>query len=375
MTDLNIHPSLTFAAPTLLSDGDINFVKFTAIGSNVFNPSDNVTVKVASNNEFLCLDRSYIKFRVTFDTTGTVNPQGLSAVFNSCQDTVSGMQMPIARNWHIKNKITLVTDSKERQSISNLTEGFTTGTATGGACTAATYVDVVMPVPTTLATSDKYLPLAFMNAGLQFSWQLNAANQVVSVGSYIITNFEVVACLITPPNSYLEEIAKGLAGGSALKIPLTLTKSITAQPSAGVTSQVITLQTGYLGSINSVTLVEKAAVSPMVNQDGISSFFISLDGSRYPRNKSVTGASESIYQILAGYSTSLASITLPDAFSRFKQYSFKSNGQFSSGAVSANGTLELNIEFTTVPSTIEAIISYDSLLLMSQNSALLVNDV
>jgi len=375
MTDLNIHPSLTFSAPVLLADGDVNFVKFTPLGSNVFNQNDNITIKLASNNELLVLDRSYLKFNIQLDTAGTLSPQGVSAIFSSISDTVSGMQLPIQRNANITAKVALSTDSNERKALTGVCELYTQGSATGQANTIAQVFTVTMPVPTSLSSSEKYIPLCFMNAGHQVSYQLAPASQVCSLGSYQITNVELVACMVQPPNSYLEEVARGLAAGNSLKLPLNLTKSITVQPSAGITSQVINLQVGYLGSINSITLVEKNAGAPMINQDGISSFFTTVDGARFPRNKSVASTSESLYQILAGYSTKLSSISLPDIYSRFKQYTWKSNGMFSSGVPSANGTIEISLEFSSVPSTLECIINYDAMLLISANSSLLVTDI
>jgi len=375
MTDLNIHPSLTFSAPTLLTDGDVNFIKYSPLGNNVFSQNDNCTIKLASNNELLVLDRSYIKFNIQLDTAGTFSPQGVSAIFSSVSDTVSGMQLPIQRNANITAKVALSTDSNERKALTGVCELYTEGAVTGKAHTINQIYTVTLPVQTSLSSSEKYIPLCFMNAGHQISYQFAPASQVCSLGSYQITNFELIACMVQPPNSYLEEVARGLAAGNSLKLPLNLTKSITVQPSAGISSQVINLQVGYLGSINSISLVERNSAAPMINQDGISSFFTTVDGARFPRNKSVAGTAETLYQTLAGYSTKLSSISLPDIYSRFKQFSWKSNGMFSSGIPSANGTIELSLEFNSVPSTLECIINYDAMLLLSANSALLVTDI
>ena len=101
-----------------------------------------------------------------------------------------------------------------------------------------------------------------------------------------------------------------------------------------------------------------------------------LDSMRYPKNKQITGAAESIYQILSGYSTDLSHIRVPHSAQTFNQFTFKSNGEWSSGVPTANGIVELIVDFSSTPTgTIETIICYDAYLEISRNSVIFRSDV
>ena len=208
---------------------------------------------------------------------------------------------------------------------------------------------------------------------------LNPAAFVVTAGTFTVSSVEIVAAMITPDQSYLQEISNGLANGGTLKLPLQLYKSITSTL-APTPNQNIAINCGYLGSINTITLIEKtAALGPIKNGNDIQNFYILLDGQRYPLNKAITTGVEAYYQTLAAYNTSLISLTIPDASQSFAHYSFKTNQQFSSGNSSANGLIEIAVDCTgSIPaagSTIETMISYDALLIVSRNSCSLVVDV
>ena len=59
---LSIHPDLTYQFPEQVVDGAINLVSFkpTSIGS--YTPAQTIEFKLRSNNEFVILDRSYMRF-------------------------------------------------------------------------------------------------------------------------------------------------------------------------------------------------------------------------------------------------------------------------------------------------------------------------
>jgi hypothetical protein len=126
--------------------------------------------------------------------------------------------------------------------------------------------------------------------------------------------------------------------------------------------------------MNSVTFVHKE--SALANSSKVSSFYIMADRFRYPKNKSISGAVESVYQTLAGYATDITSISVPDSTQKFNQYSFKTNGEFSSGIPTANGLVELVLDFSSTPTgTVETLISYDAYLEIGRNSVILHTDV
>jgi hypothetical protein len=254
--DLNVSTSLTNSIPDTIQDGKLNFVKFSPInGASAYSPGDTINIKVSSNTEFLCLDRSYLRFDLNTNAVGHLNPMGASACFQTVQELIGGLQLPTSRDWYIKNSIKLNTDTYERQNITENCELFTVDSITGITTGTAGNYHCVMPVPTSLVT-DKLIPLAFLNAGIQFSYGLNSASNVVDSGVYSVSNIQLVACMITPESAYLEEISNGLNKGGSLKIPLELYKGIPYSISTA-TSQMFTISTGYLSSINNIVAVNK----------------------------------------------------------------------------------------------------------------------
>jgi hypothetical protein len=372
---LNIHESLTYSAPQMETTGEITFTSFKPYGATTFNPGESISIKMSSTTEFVNLERSYCKFQLVTDSVGVLNPQGASSVFNTVQDTVNGESLDLQRNWYIQRNIELCSDSASRKQITGQCEGFTNNSV--GITTAVGYVmDSVMPVVTTLSQMNgKMIPLAFLNGGHVVNYSLNPASVVVSTGTYQVRNFEIVLCMVKPEPSYLQEISKGLTSGGALKIPLTLTKSITTQLTTA-NIQTISLSVGYYSSINKISFVERNQTTPFVNNEDLRNYYLLLDGQRFPRNKSVYTLNESIYQILAGYNSSISSISVPHPSQYFNQYSWKANSSFGSGISSSNGLVEISCDFSNsgigAGNTLESLVEYDALLLISQDGAQLL---
>ena len=286
-------------------------------------------------------------------------------------DNLGGCVLPVKRNVHISNGIKLQSATSERKAIDTYAQSATFGASTGLAVTAATSLTICMPFVSSFET-DKVMPLAVLN-GWEQSFTLNPATSVVSAGTYTVSNFEIVACLLTPSQMYLNELGNGLNNGSTLKIPVQVTNSITS-PVTSALSQNILVNCGYYASVNSVSFVHKE--SALANSEKISSWYMMLDSMRYPKNKQITGAVESIYQILSGYSTDLSHISVPHSTQTFNQFTFKSNGEFSSGIPTANGLIELVLDFSSTPTgTVETIITYDGYLEVSRNSVIFRSDV
>jgi hypothetical protein len=153
-----------------------------------------------------------MKFKITTSAVGTLNPAGISSVFNSVQDTVSGYSLPNSRNWWIQNAVKLTTDTSERKAITGVCERYVEG-GTGIATAAATAYTCCMPVVTSIVESDKTIPLCFMNGGYQLALTLNPALTVVSTGTYFISELEIVAAFIQPSNDWMQLVSKGLQGG------------------------------------------------------------------------------------------------------------------------------------------------------------------
>ena len=374
---LNIHSSLTYSYPEAVQAGDINFVSYKP-STNSFASNSTLSVKMTSNTEFLIPERSYIKFNLTPSAVSTLNPQGASACFSQIQDIIGGLSVPLQRNWNVERNVILQSDTSERKQITVACEQFTNSSSATGTVTAVdTAIPIVMPFISSVDFAGKVFPLAVISSGWQIDYTLAPDATVVVAGSYTISDFEIVACMIKPPSNYMREINEGLASGSSLKMPVSLTKTITT----GLTnnnSQSINLNIGYLSSINSLTMVQKTT-NAHITSAKLTSYVINIDGQRFPRNKQIYTNLEGIYQTLAGYDTKINSIGLGDAtYQVFQHYSFKSSPAFASGIPTANGIVSLDLACSTAPASTDvliAMINYDALLVISNGVVQLSSDV
>jgi hypothetical protein len=193
----------------------------------------------------------------------------------------------------LQNAVKLAADTTSRQTITSRCEYYG-----GTAATFGTSRTAVMPIPTTLASSTKVIPLAILAGGWSLDYQLatylTAYNSANAGNSYAITNIEIVCCMIKPEDSYLGELSRALAAGGTLKNPLELTKNIT-NPLSAATTQSIRLQTGFLGSVNSIMCTYRP-ISDVnaVSKDSmkstlvkVSDCYFNVNSQRYPRNTAI----------------------------------------------------------------------------------------
>lgn len=377
--DLNYSSSLSYLPPVKQVDGDIQYVSFksqSGLGAS-YGPSDSIAVKLSSSSQFLIPQRSYCKFTIIPTAATTLSPYGGTSVFSSIQDNISGLALPIARNWHIQNSIKNSVTTNERKAIIGKYERWT-GTNTGVSTTALTPIDIVCPMLSSIDFSEgNAIPLALLNGGMTQYYNLNASGAVVLTGSYTVTNFEIVACLLTPVQSYLDLASQKLAGGSFMTLPIQLFKSYTDALSQGSTSQTVQVNCGYLGSINSIVLSQRKSQTVAIfnGASKITSFNVDLDGRKYPLNKDIVGEGESFYMTLSSMNTELSSLSLPDPTQQFQYLSLKSNDTVS-GVSSNNGQINLNLQLTANDAPfLETIVTYDAQIIISQNAVLLKIDV
>jgi hypothetical protein len=379
-----INDSLTYAAPDRVIDGDISWVSFKPTSIGTYLPGQSIDFKLRSNNEFVVLDRSYIKF--TYAESGSVTTgsalctAGASAFFSQVTDTVSGLQLPLCKNWNVQNAMKLATDTTSRQTITTRCEYY--GAAAASPTTTAR--TVCMPIPTTLASSTKIIPLAVLQGGWSLNYQLapylTAYNSANASNSYGITNMEIVCCMIKPTDAYLGELSSALSRGGSLKLPLELTKNIT-QSLTTATTQSIRLQTGFLGSVNSIFCTYRPLTDVnVVSKDSmkstmakVSEFYLNVNSQRYPRNTAIgVSTPEYLYQLLAGYNTSLSVLSVPaaQATADIIKYSWKTNQEFSSGIPLNDGQIGVELSFSSAPASgdyFDAFINYDALLVIGQS--------
>lgn len=368
---LNINNSLTYSLPQSMLDGDVTFTSFKpSSGPGLFLPNDTISVKLSSNTDFFVPERSYIKFNLRTTAIGNLSVNGAYQVIQNITDNIGGSVI-LARNVHHRNGVKLQTATSEKKAIDTFAAGCIFTSGTGLAVTASTDLVVCIPFQSAIDTS-KIIPLSVIN-GYEISYALNPAANVVSAGTYDVRNFEIIACLLTPNQKYLEELSRGLMSGSSMKIPVELSTSTTISVSSALVQNLI-VNTGYLGSLNTLTFVHKE--SALANAAKVSSYFVLLDSQRYPRNKEIVGLAEQYYQALAGYSTHISTLSVPDTTQTFNHYSWKSNEEFASGVPCANGALELALTFSSTPTGfVEVITSYDAYLDISRNAVTLITDV
>ena len=369
---LNVSNSLTYAPPESIIDGKINYVSFKTQKKD-YAPGETIDIKLSSNTDFLVPSRSYMKFNLLASTTGTLSVGGGSSCINSIVDSLSGSVLPIARNFHIKENIQLQTGTLERKAVDTFCQSSTFGSGTGLAVTSATNLSICIPFKASFDT-DKVIPLALLN-GWQQTYTLNSADKVLSAGTYTVRDFEIVACMLTPDENYMRELAQAMNAGQTLKIPIELYNNVTV-PTTTALTQSILVNCGFYSSMNNVAFVHKE--SALANSTKVSDFFLLLDSQRFPKNKNIAGTVESFYQTLCGYSTELSSLSVPHTSQGFSYYSFKTNGDFSSGIPTANGFVSIEVSFNDAPSAgsvLETFITYDGILEVSRNGAVLHTDI
>ena len=365
---MSLNDSILYTPPAETIDGVTSYVSYKPTGATSFAPADTINIKYSSGTDFMDISKSYVKFQIA-TVTGALTPQGVSAVIKDVQDQISGHSLPLARNWNIQNAVKLFSKSSEGKNIATFCEEFNTNKA------AATFT-VVMPLPTSFDIKDKLMPLSVLNSGWSQTYTLAANLDVVVSGSYSIQNFEVIGAMVTPSPAYLQQLSAGLAAGQSLKIPIVQYKSTTAALTATAV-QTVHVSAGYVGSLNQIVIVEKINGSPHTNGTDLLSWFINKDGRRYPQNKIITSGVESVYQRLID--NRAPGIEAPPTTQSFELYSFKSNADFSAGVETANGTINLDLDFTgntpAATSVLEVFLYHDALMVISQNSVNLLTDV
>lgn len=397
---LSLNQDITYQVPERVTDGDINFVSFKPQSIGSYGPGQTVDFKLRSTNEFVILDRSYMKFKLV--ETGVVTPiasgtglslMGAQAVISQVQDSVSGLQMPLFKNYNLQQSLKLNTDTSERKAITAITESFNTAGRTATAKYASKTFCV--PVPTSLSSSGKVIPLSILNGGWGISLLLEQHNRVFQDGavgnSYELSDLEIVCCMLKPDEKYLQELGRAMTNGGSLKIPLQLTKNITATLAASQT-QSVRIQSGYLSSLNSITNVIRDAADVgtgnattgkdtfSTDTNKLASYYYMINSSRYPKNKSIHCGDdpENLYQMLAGFNTSYSQISPFSTGNSFCHFSFESNGQFASGIPLNDGFINIETTFTTTPSAgdlFDCFLEYDAVLVIDQNTVNLIIDV
>ena len=75
-----LNSDITYQAPERITDGEVNFVSFKPQSIGAYGPGQSVEFKLRSTNEFVILDRSYMKFSLVETGSVTASTAGTSLV-------------------------------------------------------------------------------------------------------------------------------------------------------------------------------------------------------------------------------------------------------------------------------------------------------
>lgn len=357
---LSVNDSLVFESPIQLDNEDFNYVECRPIAGETFSPNSTATFRLNSSNEVIDWSRTYYSGNFTGDTVGSViTSAGIASIFQTVQDSIQGYSLPSSlTDYNLTHSLENLVATTERKTWFDITE------LSGNTTLGSTSTPFTLPVSSQLASSNKYFPLAIINGGIELNTTFAPASNVFKyVGSdYTITNFRLFVCFVRPSGSYLNELSSGVLSGRALKIPLEL-KRVFHQPLSTSLSQTLKIQTGFLKSINSITLVIRDASklnSTSSNTDAfrgigklhnIDYLNISVNSIAYPRQgffRIANNRPQLLMNILTGFNTKYSALTCPTSTTDdFFHYNFKSNEGFGSGITSNDGFIELNLNMAT----------------------------
>lgn len=387
---------LIFTSPVQLDSEAHNIIKITPYTGSTFGPNSNIAFKHNSTNEFIDFKRSYLRgtFTATLGagTAGTlaVSKLGVGALFKNVRDTVNGQLLNTNTDWnitHIPENLLATSERKDILKITELYDQFTSGSAlTSG-------YNFAIPIPSQLASSQRYFPLAICSGGLEMEWTLESAANVFAIGAasdstYTLSNVELVLCMVRPSNSYLNTLSNAISRGAALKFPIEIKKTI-SMPLSTASTQTIKLFTGRIESLNSISLfpVDKDFIdAPTADkfvgssklQSNVDSYYFNINSELYPRNTKYyvkSKRAEHLLTLLQGLNVEYGGLGLPGSTtvstSDFGYVNFKSNGAWHSGIVVPNGFIDLTIDAsTTFDSTdiLYVVLAYDGMLEISASS-------
>lgn len=395
---LSLNTDLTFQSPEKIQDGSINYVSFKPQSIGAYGPNTTVDFRLRSTNEFVVLERSYMKFRLTETgaagaaTGGTIlSSMGAQAVISQVQDTVSGLQLPVIKNYNLQQSLKLNTDTTTRKAVTTVTEAF--GGGISGTSTFASKTFCI-PVPTSLASASKIIPLAVLNGGWNITLQLEQYARVFTNGnpanSYSVDQLEIVCCMLKPDDKYLSELSAAMSRQGSLKIPLQLVKNITATLAA-TNTQSVRIPSGYLSSLNSITSVIRQVANVgtgtnttahdtfVTNTSALQEYYFMVNSQRYPKNKAIVCQDpENLLQLLSSFNSKYSELTPFTSTNAFTHFSFESNGGMASGIAINDGYVNIETTFASTPAqgdVLDCFLEYSAVLVIDMNSVDLIIDV
>ena len=375
---LQVHPSTTYEYPPQYVSGQLNYVRFTTINAGPWTPGSDIVFRIQSSNEFLDADRSYIKISYQETTIaagssiGSLSAQGATSLINSVTDTLGGTVLPIYRYPNFYQSIENKTATFDRQC--NLTQlqnslmfggsqalgniyatsgSYSNVTGTNGSLLTGSAGDVntsCIPICSPLATCQKLIPIALINGGWEHRITLenyNTAFVSKPNGSYQVTVAEFHAAMIKPSDMYLQTLKKEIDMGGSIKLPIQLKKWYQTTLNASSTNS-IKLQTGFFNSLDSIIVEHvKASQWNVAGTYQAGTAKDSFSGNSLTNN--ITNDTVQQQMLLSTFSTRYPSLQIPNTNNTILHYSWTPNGEFAQGIPTSDGYIELNLNYTTLP--------------------------
>ena len=419
MTDLYIPNQLIYRTPDRnVAIESSNYTSFIPVAGSSFTPGQNFSIKIASPNEFLDFQKSYLKYNLTITCTGgssTVGSSYLGGVqaIKRIVTNIGGVQIEDIQDYNVLCSLAYAKYTTERQNFLRRVEGYGVITSFIAGSDGATNGRVVThSLQIAISKVQNYIGLPFIRGGLRLDFTLASLTSFQSSQGFyldsnvVVSNVSFRGMMVKPTQAYLQQVQATMASGKSMKIPLIIVKSYNSQPVA-VSSQDITYNIGIHQSLKGVIMCQRlvANVGASTTDDfknytlnNLKSYYIKTSGKRFPSNFEVSCSNVntvteglscekemiaccSIDNDFSGYNSNVDLVATTGAITsgthnidEFISYNFSPDNSFGSGIPTSDGIIQLALTYSSAPATstvINTFIGVDALLEISQDTVTL----
>ena len=399
-----VPPNYMYTEPEIALESKKDFVSFSPISGESFGSNETCTIQINSSSALLDPSRSWLEYDVkltmsnTSDSATFSGTGSLVSAMGAVKVNLGGVQLENIERYNnlvsieqrrVPNSYKNTLARLEGRAQTSALSGSTNKVNNGRRCHHA--------IRAGLFEGSKLVPLPWIRGGLELALTVSsletflAANANSACTAVKISNVRFIACMITPTAEYLKSFNQRLSEGYIAKIPLTLTKSYRFVPTT-LTEQTRTVNTGFLKSLNSITLSHRtssaltdATADSFVHHSGnCKSYSFRIGSDKYPRNFDINcqPAVASGTPSHSGQMMDLCSIdnsyALMDLASENEsnvdnvlKYDFRYHqGSFGSGVAVEDGSVDINLNYNSDPSsyTADLYVRYDAIVEVSATS-------
>lgn len=384
--------NILYAEPFEMVTGTVSMVRIQPLSAQTIGPGQNIVLLAQSTNSFLDQHRSYINFDVTVSGEGAgtagcyLMPTGATGFFQQVLETLGSSTLPVVNDYPLVKAYQNATTSQSRKQMIYKTEGFVDGTvlvngqstlvplAKPGSPVAGNEQGIAfasdgtqtyrfsVPLPSATLSSNQLVPLCFMTAGMKLEITTNILSNIfyantggTNATSYTLSNIEMVACMIKPPDQLLVDYSEKLSRGESLYFAMNQIKNFTATLSGSITSVQQPFNISYFKSVNSAIIGYRPTTSSSLyigtyntTTTNLSYWNINLNLIQYPSNKNLYAegntptSQETLLQVIRGYNVLNDDLSPYAAAANGHQIiDFRANEHFNSGVPSNNGVCQI----------------------------------